>query len=240
MKTLTIVMYIVIVIIFALTIFAFSRPLRSITDVYILVDRTEEHIAAPVTDEILQLFALRKDKWNGANFHLERLTDVSYNRVSLCSLAEAEPLFSSTFTRDTDVSAFMATVTASLDSLSADTIGRPHSSVFIPMARALNTLSNSTSENKVLVVYSDLRENRSALSFYDKHTLALLREDASKIEAQLLGEVSLNDLTGITIYFVYEAQNEDADIIFRLISNFYKQLFESRGATVRIGANLTQ
>lgn len=242
MKTITIVMYIIMAIIFALTIFVFSRPLRSTTDVYILVDRTEEHIASPVTDEILQLFALQKDKWNGANFHLERLTDVSYNRISQCSLAEAEPLFSSTFTRDADVSAFTSTAIAALDSLAADTIGRPHSSVFIPMARALNTLSIAagSSETRVLIVYSDLRENRSSLSFYDKHTLALLREDASNIESQLLTDMPLGDLTGITIHFVYEPKDEADDVTFRLIASFYEQLFVSRGATVLIGGSLTQ
>ncbi len=240
MKTITTTVYIGIFIAFALTVFAYTRPTRSTSEVWLLVDRTEEHKALPVIEEILRLFALVKDKWNGAILHVERLTDVSYNRVSQTSLAEADPLFSSTFTRDADVLTFTSAATTALDSLAADTIGRPHSSVYIPMTRALNALSGSFSETRVLVVYSDLRENRSSLSFYDKHTLALLREDASKIESQLLADMPLNDLSGITIHFVYEPKDETDDVTFRLIASFYERLFTSRGATVRVGGSLTQ
>lgn len=221
-------------------IMLFAMPERRTSHTILLFDETEELGVKPKADQVIRSFGLDVNKWNGARLGIEPVTDVSFNQVTECLLPEGESiLFSNTFDRDREVQTFINSVTTAVDSLADDTIGRTHSSVYIPMARALNTLASSTATpgRKTLIVFSDLRENRSTLSFYDKHTLALLHEDASKIEVQLLGDAQLPDLSGITIYFVHQPKDEEADTNFRLISNFYSHMFSSRGARVIVGAN---
>ncbi len=216
------------------------RPDNPDTFGIILIDQTEPHKALPTAGEVLPLFSLDSYKWGSARIGFRAITDVSLNRTTEFYLPKGGPiLLANSFERDRQVAAYNEDVAAHLDSLAHDTIGRPHSSVFLSLAHALNTMAASNANHRFIVVYSDLFENRSTLSFYDPHTLALLQSDPEKIEARLLADAPLaEDLTGITIYFVYEPKDEQADTNFRLISNFYSVMFTSRGARVIIGANL--
>ena len=48
----------------------------------------------------------------------------------------------------------------------------------------------------------------------------------------------LPTLAGITVYLIYQPKDANDDAVYHVVSNFYKQLLESKGATVRIEANL--
>ncbi len=220
---------------------SYGQAKHSTTDLTELVDVTQRFIAQPKAAEIIPLFGFDADVSNGAEFHFSDMSDVSYNPQTSFSLSQGGNGFTTNqFDRKREVEKFEQSISAFHDSLASDTIGREHSAVYFPIAESLNALSKSTADKKILLVYSDLMENETDLSFYDRKTLALLACDPEKIKAILLAKDPLANLSGIEIHFVYQPENAQADSTFRLVSAFYKKLLEEKGATVFISANLTK
>ena len=49
----------------------------------------------------------------------------------------------------------------------------------------------------------------------------------------------LPSLVGIEVYLIYQPTTAENDATYRVVSEFYKTLLESKGATVNISANLS-
>lgn len=208
-------------------------------EVSVLHDWTETQIARPIADEIIPLFGLDSNKWKAAEFRYGYFTDVSFNRYTTISLTDGgSRLLSSGFTRDKEIARFTDSIRTFLASLSADTVGRPHSSIYLPLVAELTRLAESAT-TRVLLVYSDLMENQD-ISFYDKRTFRTLQTNPDEIAAELVEKAPLpSDLTGIQIYLIFQPADAHEDQVFQVVSGFYKTLLESRGASVTISANVT-
>ncbi len=214
-------------------------PKRNTIEIVIQVDLTEAQIAKPDANEIIGLYGLDTNKWDGAEFSYADLTDVSFNRRTTFSLAPGgNRLTSSGFTRDREVEKFEDSIRSFFAARAVDTVGRPHSSVYLPIANELNRLSESHSAERTLIVYSDLMENDKTVSFYDKKTIGSLRTDPNKITAMLIAKADLKDLTGISVYLIFQPENAAQDELFRLVAGFYQTLLESHGAKVIVAANV--
>jgi hypothetical protein len=142
------------------------------------------------------------------------------------------------FDREKKVKDFYAQITQILTNLEKETNGKDNSSIYIPIANELNRLSQNTALKRILLVYSDLMENTEELSFYNKSKFSLLQSDPDTIQKYFLAEVPLQKLNGITIYLIYQPSDPKTDEEYQIISGFYKKLFESKGATVLITANI--
>jgi hypothetical protein len=224
-----------------LLVISCTQPTRTQTEVVLMHDRTQEFSARIIAADITPLFELDKDKWSGARFRSLDVTDVSYNPATEFVLEKGgSQLLSNSFDRDKQAKKFESEVTVRVDSLSSDTVGKPRSSIYIPLARELNLLAKSTSEKKYLILFSDLLENTDGVSFYRKQTLSLLQVNPDTIASALLAKMPLENLSGITVYLIYQPENALDDDTFRITSNFFKTLLEQHGATVIVGANLTQ
>jgi hypothetical protein len=216
------------------------EPKRTTTDIPILYDVTELQQAKPVAAEIIPLYDLDADIWNAATFSFKEVTDVSYTKRTAFTLPEGgNRLRASSYTRKREVKQFTDSITAFLDSLTVDTVGRPHSSIFVPLAEELNRLAESTAERRILIVYSDLKENAMGLSFYDKQTLAQLQQNPEKIKEKLRQKAPLAELKGIAVYIVYEPRNTADDDLFQKISKIYTEILKDKGATVHVVGNLS-
>lgn len=213
---------------------------RTVTEYSILIDETDSTFAIPTADELYSDLGLDTNIWNGVNFTLARIEDVSYTPRSSFSLSKGgSRLASNEYVRKGEVDGFRTRITELLDSVRKDTSGRPNSSIGFQLANELTRLANNAADRKVLVVYSDLMEHRTGLSFYDKQTFALLRSDPEKVEEQLFAGAKLPNLNGIEVRLIYEPKNTHDDAVFHVVSEFYKALLESKGATVVISANLS-
>lgn len=213
-------------------------PKRDTIEIVIQVDLTEAQLAKPDADEIIRLYRLDTNKWNAASLTYGDLTDVSYNRYTSFVLAPGgNRLTSSSFTRDREVKTFEDSIRSFLSERAADTTGRPHSSIYLPLAAELTRLSQSDATRKMLLVYSDLMQNDPSFSFYDQHTMATLKNDPQSITAMLEAKTALPDLAGIDVYLIFQPADAAQDETFQLVSGFYKALLESHNATVHIGAN---
>ena len=212
------------------------------SEIAIMLDVTEPLLAWPKADELQQLYKLENDNMNGVRLHVSELNDVSYNRQTPFVLEQGgSALTTNRFDRKHEVEAFLEGIALYFDSITHDTlIGRPKSSLYIPLAMQLNSLSESNAEHRVLVVYSDLLENSSQLNLYDPETLSQLKNKPDTIAARLKRMTALNDLTGIHIYIVFQPRDTASDDTFRSVSGFFKTYFEQHGADVTVTANLNR
>lgn len=216
-----------------------NSPQPQTTEVVVLWDVTEPHQPIPEAGDILPLYKLDTDPSRGAIFRFSVTSDVQLNeqRVFVLS-ASAQNALANPFDREREVQEFINNVTAFLNSLSMDTVGREHSALYVPIAITANALSLSSSDRKVLLLFTDLRENTSRISFYDKRTLVLLQTDSAKVAALLQEQEPLNELSGIEAYVLYQPRDIADDETFAVVSRFYRGFLTNKGATVTIAANL--
>lgn len=136
------------------------------------------------------------------------------------------------------VSEYYESISANFNQQRSDSIGRKQSSVYRPIAEALIELSQSKSEKKVLIIYSDLMENAPDFSFNDEKLFIQLSANPDSIMNALSKRNELPALDGIEIKIVYQPLNPSKDAEFLIVSGFYRMMLESKGARVNISATL--
>jgi hypothetical protein len=235
MKTLLSIILIVAVVIL---IVSCTSHTSSYMEVVLVRDITDSFLSQPKLEEITPLFGLENNQWQGAKFRFVDISDVSYNHVYETSINSENKWFSNEFKRRKKVKTFYAGVSQILNTSEKETVGKNNSAVYAPIAQELNRLSQSPSQNKVLLIYSDLMENTNDMSFYDMQKFDLLKTNPDSISKYFEAQVPLLNLQGIKIYLVFQPNGMAEDEQFKMVSNFYKKLFESKGATVEITANI--
>ena len=225
MKTLIVTILIATVLIFLV---ACSTPKTSSTETSVLRDITEKHLAQPDANEIYGLYDLSQNPLNGAVFHFKNLSDVSYNYDKEAKI-EAQNLWSSNeLERTKEIKGFKN----SMDEIIVN------SSLYLPIARELNHISQSKADKKYLLIYSDLMENTIDVSFYNKKIVAQLQTNPEAIRKYFEQLQALQNLNGIEVYLIYLPIDSESDKIFTIVSAFYKKLLEDKGAKVNISANI--
>jgi hypothetical protein len=81
-------------------------------------------------------------------------------------------------------------------------------------------------------------ENTSEMSFYDRQKQELLKTNPDAISKYFEAQLPLQNLQGIKIYIVFQPNGIEEDERFKIVSGFYKKLFEAKGAVVEITANI--
>ena len=208
------------------------------TEVIVLRDITQTSLANPNATEISRFFDLSSNPWNGATFHFENITDVSYNPVNEVKVTAKDEWLSNELARTKEIKVFNDRISEIITNSEKDTIGKNASSIYVPLVMKLNELSQSTSERRVLIIYSDLMENTKDISFYTKKTINLLQTNSDAITKQFEAMQAINNLQGIQVYFIFQPTDQNSDANFKTVSEFYKKLLEDKGAKVTITANL--
>lgn len=206
---------------------------------YILFsDITDTLQLKPETHTIRQGFGLDKDVWQGIDFSYIEITDLSLNKEVHYSLPKRSQLLGNQLERNKEVDEFLG----AYDSLALDIQAcegqRGNSSIYTPLAKKLNELSESRAKDKRIFVYSDLMEN-AQISFYEKETFELVSHKPDTIIAHFDKQTSLSDLTGITVYFLFNPLTREQDQTFAITSSLFKSVLEEHGAKVKIQASLS-
>ncbi len=218
---------------------AFTYKNPPTTDIDILRDITDKHLAQPDATTILPFYNLvGEEKWHGGIFRFANLSDVSYNPAFELTIDPANPWLSNQLARDKQIQKFRDSVSTVLADAQKETIGKENSSLYLPIARELNRLSGSTAQRRILIIYSDLMENDLDFSLYGKDQLGLIQLNPDSLTKTFEEKEPLNQLTGIEVYFIYQAADAEQDREYSIVSEFYKNMLESKGATVHIAANL--
>ncbi len=205
----------------------------------VIVDQTEDtFLAKPDLNAIKQLFPADSDPWQGYYFRMLAITDVDYNPVFQAEIAPACEYLSNSYDRNDEVQKFFLEIDSAFQKTNAVPSGKTRSSIYIPLARELKHLSESTAKRRVLIVYSDFMEYSFLTDFYKKTMLEKMEDNPETIQQMLEKAAPLPDLKGIEIKIIYQPRNNAESKQFDIVSGFYKNLLESKGATVTIGANL--
>jgi len=227
-----------IIIVTAITlIVAWTSQSPATTEISAFRDITDKHLAQPDANEIFSLYNL-ENKWNGAIFHFTDVTNVSYNQEKSAKLEARNEWLSNELDRNKEIAKFKNEVSGIIAYYKKVTIGKDNSSVYVPIARELNRLHESKADKKILLLYSDLMENTSEMSFYDKRNLKLLKTNPVAISKYFEAQIPLQCLQGINIYIIFQPNGIEEDGQFKIVSEFYKKMFEAKGAVVQIVANL--
>ncbi|MBI4931421.1 MAG: hypothetical protein HY841_11700 [Bacteroidetes bacterium] len=207
-------------------------------DESVLIDKTDSFLASPDSTVIKNLFDASSALWQGYRFRLLTLSDVDYNSVYEASLSPACEYLSNVYAREDESTAFLSKIESAFAKVKSIPSGRNYSSLYLPMAKELKRLSESAARRRILIVYSDLMENTSAISFYKADNLQLLETNQDSVKKILESEIPLPDIKNIEVHFIYQPKDNKENELFREVSGFYKKWLENKGARVTIEANL--
>jgi len=208
------------------------------TDVIVLSDVTDSLIAKPDGVELIS-FLNTSNKWDGISFTLSSISDVSIGKTDKVFIKAESRWLGNEIKRTRDLKAFYNSVEELLARSSSNAIGRKQTSVYLPLATSLTFLAESSSNKKVLIVYSDLMENTNEFSFYDPQTLSELKTKPEVALGKLDSLLHLPSLRGVDVVFVYQPHTTTEDSAYRIVSWFYKSMLEKAGAHVVITSNLS-
>lgn len=210
---------------------------ENFTEISVLKDITDPFLAQPSILDISRLLRFEKEKWSGAIVRFSELSDVSYTPVKEVSIEAENEWLSNEIKRKKKMEKFQGGINGIFQGMDKQSTSKNFSSIYLPIARELNRLSQSNAEKRILLVYSDLIENQKELSFYNDKTVNLLKTKPEDIRQFLEKQQPLADLHGIEVHFIYQPADNEADSKFRTVSEFYKNLLENKGAKVFVRAN---
>ncbi|HTA27944.1 MAG TPA: hypothetical protein VK809_09150 [Bacteroidia bacterium] len=210
----------------------------STTQTIVLMDVTDKFLSRPVATDILNLYGFNQNIYNGGIFQLSDLTKVSFNAMQEVKVAKVNQWLSNQFQRQKEIDTFRTGISTIISQAELAPTGENNSSIYYPVANALNELAQSPADKKYALIYSDLMEHTPQISFYNKNTLKEVKEEPDVIKALLESQVQLQSVQGITIYLLYEPTNSLQDEEFKIVSKFYSDFFESKGATVIVAPNI--
>ena len=182
MKIIITIISIILIIVVRTIIITCNTENNNLNEVVVIRDITDKLLSQPKSDDIVRLFDLSNSQWNGARFRFVDITDVSYNHTSEVSINAENQWMGNEFDRARKVKNFYAELSRILNDISKETIGKNNSSIYFPIAKELNKLSQSKSSKKILLIYSDLMENTGEMSFYDNAKFNLLKTNPEIIK----------------------------------------------------------
>jgi hypothetical protein len=228
------------IILLSATVFAVACTTNKATTTQVVVmnDVTDQFLSRPVANEILSLYGFNQNPNSGGVFQFSDLTKVSFNETQVVKVEKVNQWLSNQFQRQQQIDTFQQGVSNIIAQGNQAPTGENNSSIYFPVANALNALAQVNADKKFLLIYSDMMENTPQISFYSKAIMDLMQTKPEAIQSLLEGQVKLQSLSGITIYLLYEPMDSSQDAAFKIISRFYQNFFESKGATVIIAPNL--
>jgi len=238
MKTLTSILIILLLASAGLFMFQSCSTNYYENDESILIDKTDTFLASPDSTTIKNSFETDNGLWHGYMFRMLTLSDVDYNSVYEADFPPACEYLSNVYDREDEEKIFFGKIDSAFAKVKSVPPGKNHSSLYVPIATELKRLSESTAKRKTLIVYSDLMENSSLISFYKDENFQLLKLNPDSVKKLFENEITMPVLSGIDAYLIYQPKDNKENELFKEVSGFYKKWLESKGARVNVEANL--
>lgn len=205
----------------------------------ILLDQTEEYFNYITQEQFIGISAAGISKNYGEHTRILSITESGFPTVTEFDIDPVKiPILGNEYNRRGEVQEYLSKINFALVNADSGKNEREGSVIIKVLIYELNRLSQSSSDIRKLICVTDGMENSALLDFYNNSTFKLLQSDPDNMQTHILKSYSLNDLHGIEIYFIYTPLNRADSERFEIISNFYKELFESFGATVIISGSL--
>lgn len=208
------------------------------TDVIVLFDKTDSSILVRPDIDILEFYDFKNNPYSGGSFNYSNITDIDFNKSYSEYLKPISNIEFNKISRKKEINLFQEKIKGFIAEANKIKTGKNHSSIYYSISQKLEILSQSKSQKRVLIIYSDMMENSDSISFYDPLVLEQLKSNNDSIIKRIGNQKILPSLKGIDIYIVFEPTNYEQNKEFRIVSEFYKSWFKEKGAKVFIGADL--
>jgi len=208
------------------------------SDILFFHDRTIENENLFSVEDVIVIAASNKDKWPGRRFRYVPLTDMSISKVREFVLKPANQLLSNEIDRKKALEDFGYEIVEVISNAKSDTSGRDHSELYLPIARELERFVSGNNKGKDVYLASDLFQNSTWFSVYIEKDFKVLKDYPERIRNLFEEQAILPNLTGIRINIIYQPKSVEDDEMFKVVSGFWKALFESKSARVTISASL--
>lgn len=215
---------------------------KSYMDLAVIRDKTDPHLLKPDANSVLRLFNLSDNNSAGVNFRYHEIKDRTLVPVVILNLPSGTSRGKSDepFSRERLIINFYDTIRKTLTDVNSnnDSSFLDHSECFSTIAGELTILSQSNSQYKILLVFSNLFENSEILSVYNNDTKKMLMKTPNKIKEQFEKSKLLPEkLSNVRIVFLFNPATREEDMEYMKMIEVYRMLLEPRGAKVTVQAN---
>jgi len=124
------------------------------------------------------------------------------------------------------------------DLLASIEFQREQSKIYQNICRELNTLSNTHSDKKIVIIYSDMLENSNLFTFYGEISkIQSYINDINSAMQELSKDCSLPELSAIDVHIV-TIRTKETDEKINLAEQFWTKLFMSKNCQVTFDVEL--
>ena len=216
-------------------------PKKTNYSLYLLID-TSTYLSSVQEIDLNMLkpfLGLDDNPLNGSNFTLATISDLHYNKVYSKSVPSTNLLSSNKFVRKKLIKQFYYNIDSIIHCIKTSDLKLTNGSkILYRITRAIEQLSNESTGIKSLIIYSDLVEHSNHFSLYNHETLKVLQHYPDSILRLTQLSKIQSDLSGFVIYFIHSPRDKIDDNRFTIISQSLKLFLESKGAVVKVTANL--
>jgi len=221
------------------------------TEVYVFIDVTDSiHLGNKAQyhkslDEILDKMGVDTASAQPAGGEVKffLLDDVSnsISKKAYLSTASSGLLGENPFDRMDEIKQFRKELKTGINELIGQVNWKTkESKIYQNVCRELKHLATKKADQKVVIIFSDMRENSSLFSFYG-HKGARIEQMTKNIEEThdnlLAKDCELPNLEGIDIYIV-SPRNQEIDEQINKAERFWTKLFEYKNAKVNFDSEL--
>lgn len=224
-----------------LCLFACSSPeQRQSKAISVLFDITDPLTARPDADELYNF--LDADNSN-QNLHIRygEISQVDFNPVrELIRPASKTGLLSNAVEEKQRMRGFGKELEALL--VPTDSITpQDHSSIFMPIISEIKVLQDFDNvSDKTLIIYSNLMENNSWISYYRYDDLLNLEyRPEVLLEKYLQKTDGINPSDILQIHVIYIPEDAKSNRQYQHLQQLYRMVFEKLGISISFSANLT-
>lgn len=211
-----------------------------------LLDKTDNFLVTPSRDDVEFKFSWNSTK-QGREVKIREITDVDQGDASLLALGGYKipgqlstwDINSNEIFRKEAIRKFEATVQDTIGKFYLNGIGYPHTYLLVPMIEELTRLQAYPNDDRYMLVYSDLRENRETMSFLDTTMISRMKSGDVSVWETIPETLELNDLSGITVYFIHRPKDGFEGERYRIVTAYLKERLESYGAKVIVQGKIT-
>jgi len=206
--------------------------------VMVLMDNSLS-VAAPDTTQLLHLAGLDSDIWGRSVYMgFGTISDVDFNPVYSHTLESEDRLTGNLQQREQKVHAFTGDIHGSLQKVTPSPDAElANSVVYRSIARHAIELQKMDYKRRVLVVYSDLQNHDSDVSFYSPKGKKLLKSYPDSLEHIFLRQVPLERLD-MTIMFIHRPDGHGKNSEYLSALGFFTEMFQRHGVVVESAASL--
>lgn len=213
-----------------------------------IIDITDQNNVLPNAEAIIKLYQFNSDKNIDAGLKICTLTDKQLNPDKYLhlpggSITEKDNIEDDPNYREKLIVSFYNAIRKTIIGFVTENKSTPelhNSECFRIIATEIQTMIHNHERENILLVFSDLQENSELFNCYKKTSQEFLHQNPTEV-SKIFENTNLlpKDLKSIKIFFVFAPKNRDEDKRYMDMIGIYKNLFESRGAIVKVQATNT-